>query len=68
MFKYKTDLLNELKIRGYSPARLRKEKLLRENFIQAIHDDQVIRINSLDKLCGLLNMQPDDSIEWKEDE
>ena len=68
MFKYKIDVLAELKSRGYNPARLRKEKLLGENSIQSIRDDKVIGINSLDKLCKLLNMQPGDIIEWVDDE
>ena len=68
MLKYKINVLDELKLKGYSTYSIRKDKLLGERSIQQIRKGSVIGINSLDKLCDLLGMQPGDIIEWVDDE
>ena len=67
MFVYKIDILQALKQAGYSTFRLRNEKLLSERAIQEIRDNKVVGIHSLDRLCGLLDMQPSDIIEHIKD-
>lgn len=67
MFVYKIDVLQALKQAGYSTFRLRNEKLLSERAIQEIRDNKVVGIHSLDRLCGLLDMQPSDIIEHIKD-
>lgn len=67
MFIYRFDVLERLKERGYNTGRLRKEKLLGENAIQALRDGKIIGIIALDKICQLLEMQPGSIIKYVSD-
>lgn len=67
MLKYKFDVLEELKQAGYTPARLRKEKLLGENAIQSLRHGEMVGIIALEKICKLLDMQPGNIIKYVED-
>lgn len=64
MFQYKFDILQALKDNGYNTTRLRKEKLLNESAIQYLRDNKIIGIKPLDCICGLLNCQPGDLLEY----
>ena len=64
MFIYRFDVLERLKERGYNTGRLRKEKLLGENAIQALRDGKIVGIIALDKVCQLLEMQPGSIIKY----
>ena len=63
MFKYKIDVLQELKDHGYNTNKLRTEKLLGESAIQALRKNKVVGITSLDVICTLLNCQLSDILE-----
>ena len=67
MFVYKIDVLKALKERGYNPTRLRREKLLGENAIQSLRHGEMVGIIALDKICGLLEEQPGNIIEFVEE-
>lgn len=67
MFIYKINILDALKEKGYNTNRLRKEKLLGENAIQSIRNNKIVGISALEKICGLLNCQPGDLIEHREE-
>ena len=54
--KCKIDILGALKEAGYSSHRLRSEKLIGESAIQGIH--------TLNVVCGLLQVQPGDILEY----
>jgi putative transcriptional regulator len=64
MIKYKIDVLQELKNKGYTTYSIRKNKLLNERAMQYLRTGEVVGITSLDKICGLLNLQPGDIIEY----
>jgi len=64
MLVYKFDVLERLKEKGYNTNRLRKEKLLGENAIQALRDGKVVGNIALDKICFLLDMQPGSIIKY----
>lgn len=64
MFVYRFDVLQALKNAGYNTTRLRKEKLLGENAIQALRQNQMVGIIALEKICGLLEMQPGNIIKY----
>lgn len=64
MLIYKMDVLKALKAAGYNSNRLRTEKLLGESAMQALREGQMIGPKTLDALCGLLQMQPGDIIEY----
>ncbi|EGC75520.1 hypothetical protein HMPREF0490_00719 [Lachnospiraceae bacterium 6_1_37FAA] len=67
MFIYKIDILDTLKEKGYNTNRLRKEKLLGENAIQSIRNNKIVGMNALEKICGLLDCQPGDLIEYRKE-
>lgn len=61
-FQYKLNILNELKAKGYSTYRLRKEKLLAESTIQKMRTNKLLSWSELDTVCCLLNVQPGELI------
>lgn len=65
MFAYKIDVLQSLKEAGYSTAKMRKEKLLGENAIQSLRNNEIVGIIALEKICSMLDMQPGDIIKYE---
>ena len=63
MIKLKIDLMEELKKRGFTTYRLRKDKLLGTRIIQEISAGSVPGIVSLGTICTILDCQPGDIIE-----
>ena len=53
--KYKIDILEALKEKGYSSYNLRKEKLLSESTIQKLRSGEGVSWDNLDTLCKLLD-------------
>ena len=68
MFKYKIDVLESLKDKGYNTYRIRSEKLLNESALQAFRTGKVVGIKALDSLCNLLDCQLSDIVEHVKDE
>jgi len=68
MLKYKIDVIQELKKKGYNTNRLRKEKLLSESAIQRLRKKESLQWSSIDKICDLLKCQPADLIEYVEEQ
>lgn len=68
MLKYKFDVLSELKNRGYTSYRIRKEKIFAESTLQKFRTGQVISADNLDSLCRCLECQPGDILEYVPDE
>ena len=62
MLKYRVDILEALKKRGYTSYTLRKQKLLGESAIQSLRENKPISWESIEKICELLNCQPNDII------
>ena len=54
MIVYKIDVLKTLNESGYTPGKLRKEKLLGENAIQCLRENKMVGIKALDKICTIL--------------
>ena len=68
MLAFKIDVLSELKERGYSSYYLRNKTTLSSQAIQGMRSGKVPGIKSIDILCGLLECQPGDLIEYRKDE
>lgn len=66
MLKYKIDILEELKGKGYSTYKLRKDKLIGEAQIQKIRKGDIASKETLNIICKLLNCQPGDILEYVE--
>lgn len=63
--KYKVDIVELLKNKGYSSYRIRKEKLLAESTLQKLREGNTsISVEVIGTLCELLNCQPGDIIEY----
>ena len=65
--KYKFDVLNALKEKGYTTYRIRKEKLLSESTVQKLRQGEYVSMDNLETLCKLLNCQPGDIMEYVEE-
>ena len=63
--KYTIDILKELKNKGFTTYRIRKEKLLSEGTIQKFrNNDTNVKLNNIETICTLLSCQPSDIIEY----
>lgn len=62
---YKIDVIRALESAGYNSARIRAEKIFPEGTVQKFRRlDTSISLDTLGKLCRLLDMQPADLIEY----
>lgn len=63
--RYKVDVVELLKSKGYSSYRIRKEKLLAESTLQKLREGNTsISVENVGTICELLNCQPGDVIEY----
>lgn len=67
MIKYKIDILQELKKKGYNTTRIREERLLSQATLTNIRNGGQITTATLDTLCSLLRCQPGKILEWTPD-
>ena len=66
--KFKIDILEALKAKGYSSYRLRKEKILSESTMQLFRKGETNSFELLSRLCQLLDCQPGDILEYVPDD
>ena len=62
--RYKVDILEELKKKGYSSTRIRNDKLIGQSYLQQLRHNELVSWKTLDTICGLLECQPADLIEY----
>ena len=62
--KYKVDVLAALKEKGYNTNKIRTEGLLSQSTLQKFRNKQGVSWENLETLCGLLECQPGDLIEY----
>ena len=65
--RYKVDILAELKKKGYSSTRIREEKLIGQSYLQQLRHGELVSWKTLDTICALLECQPGDLLEYRED-
>lgn len=65
--RYKVDILEELKKKGYSSTRIRTEKLIGQSYLQQLRHNELVSWKTLNTICGLLDCQPADLIEYVKD-
>ena len=65
MLKYKFNVLEELKARGYTTYRIRQEKLLSESTVQKLRERPPVSWENIDSLCRMLDCQPGDILEYE---
>ena len=62
--KYKVDVLNALKEKGYNTTVIRAKGLLSQSTLQKFRNGQGVSWENLETLCALLECQPGDLIEY----
>lgn len=63
--RYKIDILQALKDKGYSSYRIRKENIFGQKTLQDFRSGTVVlSVDCLEKLCKLLECQPGDILEY----
>lgn len=65
--KYKFDVLQALKSAGFNTNHIRKEKLFSESTLQKFRSGEMVHTSNIDTICRLLNCQPGDILEYKEE-
>ena len=65
--KYKLDILEALKEKGYSSYYLRKEKLLSESTIQKLREGEGVSWDNLNTFCKLLECDISDILEYQKE-
>lgn len=66
--KYKIDVIQALKDKGYSTYKLRKDKLIGESTLTKLRNDEGVAWDVIETLCGLLQCQPSDFLVYKSDD
>ena len=67
MLKYKIDILEALKEKGYTSYKIRKDKLIGEAQQTKISHGEIASKETLNTICKLLNCQPGDILEYIEE-
>lgn len=67
MLKYKIDILEALKEKGYTSYKIRKDKLIGEAQLTKIRHGEIASKETLNTICKLLNCQPGDILEYIEE-
>lgn len=66
--RYKIDIMQALKEKGYTTYRIRKEKIFGQKTLQDFRDGKpVLSSVCLEKLCQILNLQIGDILEYIDD-
>jgi len=65
---YKIDVIQALKDAGYNTSKIRKEKIMGEAMLQKIRSGQMVSWATLETICELLECQPGDLLEFKNDD
>ena len=63
MLQYKIDILEELKNKGYTPIKMRKEKILSESTIQKLRNNIIVSSDNIGRICVMLKCQPGEILE-----
>lgn len=61
---YKFDVLEALRMKGYTTYKLRGEKILSESTIQKLRKNEMVAISNIATICRLLSCQPGDILEY----
>ena len=63
MIRYKKNVMEELKERGYSSTRIRREKILSDSTMQRLRRGELIGLDAVNSICIILRCQPGDILE-----
>ena len=66
--KYKIDVIQALKNKGFTTTKLRKEGLIGEATLTKLRKGESVSLKTLGELCKMLECQPQDIIEYQDNE
>lgn len=64
---YKIDVIQELKNKGFTTYKIRKEKIIAESTLQKLREKKPISWENIETICKLLECQPGDIIEYTDE-
>ena len=67
MLRWKVNIMQALREKGYIPHRMRTGKLFGEATIQRMRHQQLVSWAEFDRLCRVLEVQPGDLLEYVEE-
>ena len=65
--RFKVNILDALKEKGYTTYTLRKENLLSQSTLQKLREGKGLAWENIERLCTLLDCQPGDLMEYVKD-
>lgn len=68
MIVYKINVIEAMKEAGYNTTRIRRDKIISESALQYLREGKLINLNTLDRICKVLDMQPGNIIKYIPDE
>lgn len=68
MLVYKINVIESLDEAGYNTTRILRENVIGQSSMQKIRKGEMVGIKTLEKICGLLDMQPGNIIKYVKDE
>lgn len=69
LLKYKINVADALERRGFNTYKAKKTKILSQDTLKKIRNENTnISLESINRICIILDMQPKDLIEYVEDE
>lgn len=57
-------LFELMKIKGITTYRIRKENIISQSALQSLKDGKSVTIDTIEKLCRVLDCQPGDILEY----
>lgn len=66
--RFKIDVLQALKDKGFTSYRMRQEKLLAEATIQQLRCGQLVSWANIGRICDMLGCQPGDILEYEKED
>ena len=68
MLRYKIDVLQALKEKGFNTFLIRNEKIFGESTLQRLRQGVIVRSEALDRLCSILSLNIGDIIEYVDED
>ena len=64
--RYRFNVIEALKAKGFTTYRIKKEKLLSESTLQTLRSNGQLSWKGIEALCRLLECQPGELLEYEE--
>ena len=68
MIKYKRNIIDMMAEKGITTYLIRKNKIFTESQLQQLRNDRLVRQDTLNKICTILECQPGYLLEYLPDE